>query len=73
MHKTGTGQDLYSRSTGYNDVGIMVAPDGASYAVAVMIGSTAQPIPKRWELMQGVSRAVAALHQPRAITTMAAR
>jgi len=73
MHKTGTGQDLYSRSTGYNDVGIMVAPDGASYAVAVMIGSTAQPIPKRWELMQGVSRAVAALHQPRAITTVAAR
>ena len=62
MHKTGTGQDLAPRSTGYNDVGIMTAPDGTSYAVAVMIGSTTVPIPQRWELMQAVSRAVAANH-----------
>ncbi|MCF8707340.1 serine hydrolase [Rhizorhapis sp. SPR117] len=61
-HKTGTGQDLAPRSTGYNDIGIMTAPDGTSYAVAVMIGSTTVPIPKRWELMQAVSRAVAANH-----------
>src|SRR3546814_16813081 len=61
-HKTGTGQQLAPRSTGYNDVGIMTAPDGTSYAVAVMIASTTQPIPKRWELMQAVSRAVAANH-----------
>src|SRR3546814_9238051 len=53
-HKTGTGQQLAPRSTGYNDVGIMTAPDGTSYAVAVMIASTTQPIPKRWELMQAV-------------------
>lgn len=64
-HKTGTGQELAPRSTGYNDVGIMTAPDGTSYAVAVMIGSTTQPIPKRWELMQAVSRAVAANHDRR--------
>lgn len=62
-HKTGTGQDLAPRSTGYNDVGVMTAPDGTSYAVAVMIGSTTVTIPERWALMQGVSRAVAASHR----------
>lgn len=63
-HKTGTGQDLSPRSTGYNDVGIMTAPDGTSYAVAVMIGSTTVSIPERWKLMQSISRAVAFLHRP---------
>jgi beta-lactamase class A len=62
-HKTGTGQQLYSRSTGYNDVGIMTAPDGTSYAIAVMIASTSVSIPERWELMQGVARAIAANHR----------
>ncbi|PZU58935.1 MAG: serine hydrolase [Sphingobium sp.] len=61
-HKTGTGQDLAPRSTGYNDVGIMTAPDGTSYAIAVMIGSTTVAIPERWALMQAVSRAVAENH-----------
>ncbi len=61
-HKTGTGQELGSRQAGYNDVGIMTAPDGSSYAVAVLIGSTSVPIPERWELMQSVSRTVAAMH-----------
>ena len=65
LHKTGTGQDLAPRSTGYNDVGIMTAPDGTSYAVAVMIGSTTVPIPERWALMQAVSKAVAANHETR--------
>ncbi|MCW2339057.1 beta-lactamase class A [Sphingobium sp. B2D3A] len=63
LHKTGTGQDLAPRSTGYNDVGIMTAPDGSSYAIAVMIGETTVGIPQRWELMQAVSRAVGTLHQ----------
>jgi beta-lactamase class A len=62
-HKTGTGQVLNGRTTGFNDVGIMTAPDGTSYAVAVMIGSTSAPVPQRWELMQAVARAVAANHQ----------
>lgn len=65
LHKTGTGQDLAPRSTGYNDIGIMTAPDGTNYAVAVMIGSTTEPIPVRWELMQGVARAIAANHDRR--------
>ena len=63
LHKTGTGQDLAPRSTGYNDVGIMTAPDGTSYAIAVMIGETTLAIPQRWELMQSVARSVAALHR----------
>ncbi len=63
-HKTGTGQDLPPRSTGYNDVGIMTAPDGSSYAIAVMIGSTTETIPARWQLMQAVSRTVAQMHVP---------
>jgi len=63
VHKTGTGQDLAPRSTGFNDVGIMTAPDGTSYAVAVMIGETTVSIPERWALMQAVSRSVAALHR----------
>lgn len=61
-HKTGTGQELYPRATGFNDVGIMTAPDGTSYAVAVMIASTTVSIPERWVVMQGVARAVAAYH-----------
>lgn len=65
LHKTGTGQELGARSTGFNDIGIMTAPDGTSYAVAVMIGSTTEPIPVRWQLMQAVARAIAANHEKR--------
>lgn len=65
LHKTGTGQDLPPRSTGFNDIGIMTAPDGTNYAVAVMIGSTTVGIPERWALMQAVAKAVAANHEPR--------
>lgn len=61
-HKTGTGQDLGSLSTGYNDVGLLVAPDGHRYAVAVMIASTQQPIPARMRLMGDVTRAIIAVH-----------
>ncbi|QNE33541.1 serine hydrolase [Sphingomonas sp. NBWT7] len=59
-HKTGTGQDLGSLSTGYNDVGLLVAPDGHRYALAVMIASTRQRIPVRMRLMGDVTRAVIA-------------
>ena len=63
LHKTGTGQVLGAVSTGYNDVGIMTAPDGSRYAVAVMLGDTTAPIPERMQLMQSVTRAVARYHQ----------
>jgi beta-lactamase class A len=59
-HKTGTGQDFMGASVGINDVGLLTAPDGRSYAVAVMIRRTRQGVPARLELMQAVTRAVAA-------------
>lgn len=59
-HKTGTGQDLGNLSTGYNDVGLLVAPDGHRYAVAVMIASTRVSVPVRMRLMGDVTRAVVA-------------
>ena len=58
-HKTGTGQDYRGASVGINDVGLLTAPDGHVYAVAVMIRRTRQPVPARLALMQAVSRAVA--------------
>jgi len=61
-HKTGTGQDLGDLSTGYNDVGLLTAPDGRTYAVAVMIASTRAPIPVRQTLMADVARAVVRYH-----------
>lgn len=62
VHKTGTGQDLPPVSTGYNDIGIMTAPDGTRYAVAVMISDTTASIPARMAFMQSISRAVASYH-----------
>lgn len=64
-HKTGTGQDLAGRTAGYNDVGILTAPDGQSYAIAVMIGDTPRPIAERQQLMQGVVAAIVANHEAR--------
>jgi beta-lactamase class A len=61
-HKTGTGQDFMGRTAGYNDVSVMTAPDGTSYAVVVQIAATTQPIPDRQAFMQGISSAVAANH-----------
>ncbi|OYY63836.1 class A beta-lactamase [Sphingomonas sp. 28-62-11] len=61
-HKTGTGQDLAGRTAGYNDVGILTAPDGQSYALAVMIGDTPRPVAERQALMQSVVASVVAYH-----------
>lgn len=61
-HKTGTGQDLKGTTAGYNDVGIMTAPDGTSYAVVVMISRTAIGVPARQNLMQAVAAAIVANH-----------
>jgi beta-lactamase class A len=63
VHKTGTGQILPPVSTGYNDIGIMTAPDGTRYAVAVMMGDTTASIPDRMAFMQFVTRTVATYHQ----------
>ena len=61
-HKTGTGQVLGSEQAGYNDIGILTAPDGKSYALAVMIKLTSSPLPVRMTLMNEVVRAVIAQH-----------
>jgi beta-lactamase class A len=57
-HKTGTGQDLNGRNAGFNDVGLLTAPDGRRYAVAVMIGDTTAGTTTRQQLIQAVARAV---------------
>jgi beta-lactamase class A len=61
-HKTGTGQELGGVQAGYNDIGILTAPDGHSYSVAVMIKKTSVPLPTRMTLMNNVVRAVIAQH-----------
>ena len=58
-HKTGTGQDLGSRNAGFNDVGLLTAPDGSRYAIAVMIGDSTRPMRARQLLIQAVASAVA--------------
>lgn len=64
-HKTGTGQILGATQAGYNDIGILTAPDGSSYTVAVMIKKTATPLPVRMTLMNNVVRAVIESHEAR--------
>jgi beta-lactamase class A len=61
-HKTGTGQELGGVQAGYNDVGILTAPDGKSYAVAVMIKKSSTPLSVRMTLMNAVVQAVIAEH-----------
>ena len=58
-HKTGTGQDFEGAAVGINDVGLLTAPDGRTYAVAVMMRQTWKPVPQRLAFMQQVTRAVA--------------
>jgi hypothetical protein len=64
-HKTGTGQILGSTQAGYNDIGILTAPDGRSYSVAVMIKKTSVPLPVRMTLMNNVVRATIVQHEMR--------
>lgn len=59
-HKTGTGPDWKTGSVGINDVGLITAPDGRTYAVAVMMKQTRQGIPARLAFMQAVTRAIVA-------------
>ena len=65
-HKTGTGPDWRGASVGINDVGLLTAPDGHTYAVAVMIRQTARPASARHAIMQNVVRAVVAQWQAHA-------
>lgn len=62
-HKTGTGQILGGVQAGYNDIGVLTAPDGRAYAVAVLIKRTSTPLPVRMALMNEVVRAVIVAHE----------
>ena len=62
-HKTGTGQVLGGVQAGYNDIGIITAPNGRSYAIAVMIKRTATPLITRMNLMNNIVRAVIDSHE----------
>ncbi|MGB3711532.1 MAG: serine hydrolase, partial [Erythrobacter sp.] len=65
QHKTGTGQFYDGEQSGYNDVGIVTAPDGSDYAIAVMIGRTRESYAARMAMMQAVTRATAEFHRTR--------
>jgi beta-lactamase class A len=63
-HKTGTGQNFQGRVGGINDIGLLTAPDGSVYAMAIMSvpsksDGTAQ------DMMQAVTKAVIAQHEAR--------
>ena len=63
-HKTGTGQNFQGRIGGINDIGLLTAPDGSVYAMAIMT------VPNKSDgaaqtLMQAVMRAVIAAHTAR--------
>lgn len=64
-HKTGTGQDFDRRTAGFNDVGILTAPDGRMYTVAVMIGDGTQSTRERQKLIQDVATAIVASNRER--------
>jgi beta-lactamase class A len=57
-HKTGTGQELGGVVAGFNDVGLLTAPDGHIYAVAVMVARSSRPISERQAIIANVARAV---------------
>lgn len=63
-HKTGTGQNFQGRVGGINDIGILTAPDGSAYAMAIMT------VPNKTngasqDLMQAVAKTVIAEHEAR--------
>lgn len=64
-HKTGTGQDWGRRTAGFNDVGILTAPDGRMYTVAVMIGDGTQSVRDKQKLIQDVARAIVVSNEER--------
>jgi len=63
-HKTGTGQELNGRIGGINDIGLLTAPDGSVYAMAIMTVPNSSDGGAQ-ELMRNVAKAVMAAHQAR--------
>ena len=63
-HKTGTGQTFLGRVGGINDIGVLTAPDGSAYALAIMTVPNKSDGASQ-DLMQAVARAVIAAHTAR--------
>ena len=63
-HKTGTGQELNGRIGGINDIGLLTAPDGSVYAMAIMTVPNSSDGGAQ-ELMRNVAKAAMAAHQAR--------
>ncbi len=63
-HKTGTGQNFQGRVGGINDIGILTAPDGTGYAMAIMTVPNKSDGASQ-DLMQAVTRTVIAEHEAR--------
>jgi len=63
-HKTGTGQELNGRIGGINDIGLLTAPDGSVYAMAIMTVPNSSDGGAQ-ELMRNVAKTVMAAHQAR--------
>ncbi len=57
-HKTGTGSTLYGYQLATNDIGILTAPDGARFAVAVFLGPSEASYEAREEVIANVARAI---------------
>ena len=64
-HKTGTGQELNGRIGGINDIGLLTAPDGAVYAMAIMTIPRNNSDGDAQRLMRDVAKAVIADHRAR--------
>lgn len=62
-HKTGTGQFFDGTQSGYNDVGVLTAPDGSQYALVALIGQTRASYAARMAMMQEVTRSVVRYHE----------
>lgn len=61
-HKTGTGQNYRGRVGGLNDVGILTAPDGSGYALAILTVPNATD-GEAQELMRDVTKMVIDYHE----------
>lgn len=61
-HKTGTGQELQGRIAGINDIGLLTAPDGKVYAMAIMTIPSNNASGSAQRLMRDVTKALIAAH-----------
>ncbi|MDE1147650.1 MAG: class A beta-lactamase [Azospirillaceae bacterium] len=63
-HKTGAGSTVQGMALANNDVGLLTAPGGSRYAVAVYVASTRRPEEEADAFIAAVSRAVVAAWKP---------